>query len=299
MIGFGQVINGLDYTLTTKDVQSSNCVMPLQIFSTPMTEGVAFYGEFLWYSSSNLITKIDLLNNVINSFSIPYSNGGLCFDGINLWKVAEQNAQLYRLDINGLILDTFLLPSSGNLDPNGWGIAWDGNYIWHSEYAIPNSSSPNGMSDSTKFYKIDPFNGQILNSFILPYGILGIEFVNGNLHGIRRDFPGNPNPPLPYHQKYIIDINTESYIDSVEWCIEYPLGLTFTGIDFWSASHAGTSPGLYEFPLSSSTNIKEIDKYKRNLLKVTDLLGRETKETNQPLFYIYDNGTVEKRIVIE
>ncbi|MDB0027365.1 PKD domain-containing protein [Flavobacteriales bacterium] len=35
------------------------------------------------------------------------------------------------------------------------------------------------------------------------------------------------------------------------------------------------------------------------LLKVTDLLGRDTKQTNQPLFYIYDDGTVEKRIVIE
>ena len=37
----------------------------------------------------------------------------------------------------------------------------------------------------------------------------------------------------------------------------------------------------------------------KKLLKVTDLLGRETKQTNQPLFYIYDDGTVEKRIVIE
>ena len=37
----------------------------------------------------------------------------------------------------------------------------------------------------------------------------------------------------------------------------------------------------------------------KELLKVTDLLGRETKRTNQPLFYIYDDGTVEKRIVIE
>ena len=37
----------------------------------------------------------------------------------------------------------------------------------------------------------------------------------------------------------------------------------------------------------------------KQLLKVTDLLGRETKQTNQPLFYIYDDGTVEKRIVIE
>jgi hypothetical protein len=37
----------------------------------------------------------------------------------------------------------------------------------------------------------------------------------------------------------------------------------------------------------------------KKLLKVTDLLGRETKQTNQPLLYIYDDGTVEKRIVIE
>jgi hypothetical protein len=36
----------------------------------------------------------------------------------------------------------------------------------------------------------------------------------------------------------------------------------------------------------------------KKLLKVTDLLGRETKQTNQPLIYIYDDGTVEKRIVI-
>ena len=37
----------------------------------------------------------------------------------------------------------------------------------------------------------------------------------------------------------------------------------------------------------------------KELLKVTDLLGRETKGTNQPLLYIYDDGTLEKRMVIE
>jgi hypothetical protein len=38
----------------------------------------------------------------------------------------------------------------------------------------------------------------------------------------------------------------------------------------------------------------------KKLLKVTDLLGRETKGTkNEVLFYIYDDGTVEKRIVID
>jgi N-acetylneuraminic acid mutarotase len=39
---------------------------------------------------------------------------------------------------------------------------------------------------------------------------------------------------------------------------------------------------------------------KKSLLKVTDILGRETEEKlNTPLFYIYEDGTVKKRIVIE
>jgi len=34
--------------------------------------------------------------------------------------------------------------------------------------------------------------------------------------------------------------------------------------------------------------------------KVADLLGRETKgKKNKPLFYIYDDGSVEKKIIIE
>ena len=43
----------------------------------------------------------------------------------------------------------------------------------------------------------------------------------------------------------------------------------------------------------------DINETERILLKITDLLGRETKQTNQPLFYIYDDGTVEKRIIID
>jgi plastocyanin len=38
----------------------------------------------------------------------------------------------------------------------------------------------------------------------------------------------------------------------------------------------------------------------KELIKVTDILGRETKGTkNEPLFYIYDDGTIEKKIIIE
>jgi hypothetical protein len=51
---------------------------------------------------------------------------------------------------------------------------------------------------------------------------------------------------------------------------------------------------------SNTTTIEETQNPNKNLLKITDVLGRKTKETsNTPLFYIYDNGTVDKKIIIE
>tara|TARA_B110000444_G_C18648037_1_gene504696 strand:- start:507 stop:866 length:360 start_codon:yes stop_codon:yes gene_type:complete len=47
-----------------------------------------------------------------------------------------------------------------------------------------------------------------------------------------------------------------------------------------------------------TTGIQEQSTNKK-ILKVIDVLGRETKQTNHPVFYIYDDGTVEKRIIIE
>jgi Leucine-rich repeat (LRR) protein len=50
---------------------------------------------------------------------------------------------------------------------------------------------------------------------------------------------------------------------------------------------------------SGTTDIKEHPKNK-SLLKITDLLGREVNEKrNTLLFYIYNDGTVEKKIIIE
>ena len=63
----------------------------------------------------------------------------------------------------------------------------------------------------------------------------------------------------------------------------------------WSGS---IDPQHYFSNNCSGTSVEE-HTTNTELLKVTDLLGRETKQTNQPLFYIYDDGTVEKRIVIE
>ena len=54
---------------------------------------------------------------------------------------------------------------------------------------------------------------------------------------------------------------------------------------------------FYEYSIIS--NIVETPKsYERSLLRITDLLGRESKVIyNQPLFFIYDDGTAEKKIL--
>ena len=52
------------------------------------------------------------------------------------------------------------------------------------------------------------------------------------------------------------------------------------------------------FNVDSSVGIEE-QTTKKELLHITDLLGRETKNLNQPLIYIYNDGTVEKKVIIE
>ena len=66
----------------------------------------------------------------------------------------------------------------------------------------------------------------------------------------------------------------------------------------------GNGSGIYT-ALSSClsvcipTSVDELNKG-INLLRIVDVLGRETKkESNIPLFYFYDDGTVEKKIIIE
>ena len=52
--------------------------------------------------------------------------------------------------------------------------------------------------------------------------------------------------------------------------------------------------------INQSTSIIELYPNKRELLKITNIFGQSTNEKkNTPLFYIYDDGTVEKKIILE
>jgi hypothetical protein len=80
--------------------------------------------------------------------------------------------------------------------------------------------------------------------------------------------------------------------------------LPFTGsLHLIEGYFAGNSTTECIFPFSISVTGSEEMYNTKKLLEVKDALGRDvTKNTiqkNQPLFYIYNDGTVEKEIIIE
>ena len=57
---------------------------------------------------------------------------------------------------------------------------------------------------------------------------------------------------------------------------------------------------FHEFQYVTSLSIEDKNNELKRLILITDIFGRETKvNTNKLLFFIYDNGTVEKKIILE
>jgi hypothetical protein len=51
---------------------------------------------------------------------------------------------------------------------------------------------------------------------------------------------------------------------------------------------------------SNTSNISELNNTPKQLIKIVDLLGRETQfKPSTPLLYIYDDGTVKRKMIIE
>ena len=76
-----------------------------------------------------------------------------------------------------------------------------------------------------------------------------------------------------------------------------------------TGSSATSAPDYYYFYYNievevpcenTSTSILDIENNNKKLLRIVDVLGREAQvNSNQPLFYIYNDGTVDKRIIIK
>ena len=117
-------------------------------------------------------------------------------------------------------------------------------------------------------------------------GLLSLDLRNGNNdHIIRINIETNFNLTCVNVDDSIYSTNNwNSYGTNING---QSISAEFDPQHYYSNNCTGTT-SIYEYSID------------RELLKIIDLLGKEQKrKENQPLFYIYDDGTVEKRIVIE
>ena len=84
--------------------------------------------------------------------------------------------------------------------------------------------------------------------------------------------------------------------DSIITCITY-----VNGVDTLTCWVEFSWNGSFWAKMGSITSIGEIGSFDKKLIKIVDVYGREinTIKENQPLFYIYDDGTVKKKIILE
>lgn len=216
---------------TYSQLSNSNCDTIFSFKARTSPTGLTWAGQYLWYVDNDYIYKVNTagvhLDSIVNfgkDYTIGTMNGGdITFDGVNLWFVCEQVGMLFKINpTTKTALKTYHLPSFGQPEPNGWGIAWDGTNIWHSQY------------DPPRLYKMNPSNGNIIDSLIIPQGVLAIKWHNNNLYATTNN-----------SQLHTINVNTGEIINTKDWCVPFSLGFYLDNSSYWGVS--GVSyPGVYE-----------------------------------------------------
>ena len=106
------------------------------------------------------------------------------------------------------------------------------------------------------------------------------------------------------NQLATLDLRNGNNTNVTSFKSSYNSSLTCINVDNASYSDTNwTHPAYFELDpqhyFSNNCSETAIEEHTTNkeLLRTIDVLGRETK--NNPLFYIYDDGSVEKKIIIE
>jgi hypothetical protein len=161
-------------------------------------------------------------------------------------------------------------------------------------------------------------NGSIGRIDIMTYG--GVHWYDINTGQMIGD--GDTIYYSPYRSTFVSGVITDSlsyffsdtmYIEVLNNSSSYDTLVSSVNIS-WNGMIL-TNSGDYSFTLINSsgcdsianlnltintTGIVNLDHNNKTVIKIIDVLGREKKEkTNEALFYIYDDGTVEKKIIIE
>tara|TARA_B110000238_G_scaffold167637_1_gene183761 strand:+ start:270 stop:1298 length:1029 start_codon:yes stop_codon:yes gene_type:complete len=144
----------------------------------------------------------------------------------------------------------------------------------------------------------DPIPNNVFNSFLNDSEYLFVDFPIALGSSANFSFP-----TWPSHLDHIL-ISDELFSDfskpnSELSCIRLDDYMSsWNTYDYNISDHRPVGLKLQVDAVISNT--LEIEIIDNNLIKVVDILGRETKnKINAPLFYLYENGIVEKKIIVE
>ena len=243
--------------------------------------------------------------SVANTFFTGMSNGGeLCY------LLACETSGVFRA----------FAPVAGTVFPNGLS-----NNICTPSLPVPIFET-HGRNDNVTEIEGDYNNSGGWGIYLSIDSIINFWVAQNSLTNLVVDtFPNlNNNNKITISYKYSDpSTNNEVWLythksghnwgDDGDMVIEQEIWNFFSQMSFTAPSwdcvnnaciDPGTGTGMY-LNLAACTSacvVSAIEEYATNkeLLKVTDLLGREAKEIkNTLLFYIYNDGTVEKKIILE
>jgi len=238
----------------------------------------------------NQITSLDLSNNLQLYYLVSQNNQLTSLDlrnGNNTnfsYCAANNNSDLYCINVDDPAYSNANWPLGNNFDPQQY---------FSNNCPIANINCSDSLLitdviiDNTNLtMNIAIYNGY--NSFLnYPHVAFTVDANGDTIQTGNMNLFGAFNYDTTW---YNYSISSPSLFPT------YPLTSYFvytSSLTFMSDTCVliyNSTPTTILYP--SYNNEKEI-------IKVIDLLGRETNQTNQPLFYIYNDGTVEKRIVIE
>jgi len=144
----------------------------------------------------------------------------------------------------------------------------------------------------------DPTPNNVFNSFLNDTDYLFVDFPIALGSSANFSFP-----TWPSHLDHIL-ISNELFADFYKPNSELSCIRIDDYMSSWSAYDYNISDhrpvGLKLQVNAVVSNTLEMEPKGKSLIKVVDVLGRETTpKNNTPLFYMYENGSVEKKIVVE
>ena len=232
--------------------------------------------------SANPLGNIDISNNIYLTHLFCRNNDLSEIDLI-------QNIYLYELNLRSNTLTS--LDVSTNLDLELF--AFDDNQI--TTIDLSNNINLGALgAQSNLLSSLDVSNNPVLWSlYCWDNNITSLDLRNNSwLHYLNCE-----NNKLTD-----LDIRNGSNNQILEFQVLDNFDLYCINVDDSTWSDNNWTIDLWQYFSENCSNTTSIQEYTSNkeIQKVSDILGRETKrKKNIPLFYIYNDGTVEKKIIIE